>query len=187
MKTLKAKYKTFLMLLIAMTSNSFGDVLLARTMTTVCTTDVQSLAQAWDIGMRMLHMGTFWGAIGLFTVFFALWTALMHGEDLSYILPLSAITYVISAILAGPMLGETVTPLRWTGTVLICIGVGLVAGTDGKANEQSPGATPPGDSTTATETNSATTATSAEITDSAMAGAATELAVAVAPDSVDET
>ena len=44
-------------------------------------------------------------------------------------MPLTAVTYVISALLAGPMLGETVTPLRWLGTLIIVVGVSIVAST----------------------------------------------------------
>ncbi|MBQ7568089.1 DMT family transporter [bacterium] len=131
----KDKLPTFIMLLIAMTANSFGDVLLSRTMSTMGAIDIHSLSEVLPLAKSVLSQGTFWLSILCFTVFFGLWSWLLAREDVSYIMPLTAITYVISALLAGPMLGETVSPLRWAGTLLIVIGVGIVAST-GKDNQE---------------------------------------------------
>ena len=37
-----------------------------------------------------------------------------------------ALSYVLTAFLSIYFLGETITPLRWAGTILICVGVALV-------------------------------------------------------------
>lgn len=135
MQTFKDKLPTFVFLLIAMTANSFGDVLLSRTMSQLGAISLSSIAEVVPLAHSVLSQGTFWIAILCFTLFFALWSMLLAREDVSFIMPLTAITYVISALLAGPMLGETVSPLRWLGTLLICAGVAIVAST-GKDNEK---------------------------------------------------
>jgi uncharacterized membrane protein len=62
-----------------------------------------------------------------------LWTlsrmTLMSWADLSYILPLTAIGYVLSAFAGKLFLAEQISMLRWSGTVLIVAGILLVGRT----------------------------------------------------------
>jgi len=62
-----------------------------------------------------------------------LWTVsrmtLMSWADLSYILPITSIGYVLSAFAAKIFLAEQISVLRWGGTLLIVAGVALVGGT----------------------------------------------------------
>lgn len=55
--------------------------------------------------------------------------ALLSLADLSFVLPVTAIGYVLAAFLGKTFLHETVTAQRWTGTVLIVIGAALVGST----------------------------------------------------------
>ena len=52
--------------------------------------------------------------------------ALLSWADLSYVLPLTSIGYVASVLLGRFFLSEQITPLRWTGTLLIVAGTLLV-------------------------------------------------------------
>jgi uncharacterized membrane protein len=52
--------------------------------------------------------------------------ATLSVADLSFILPLTALGYVLSTALGRFVLSETVTRTQWTGTVLICLGASLV-------------------------------------------------------------
>ena len=62
-----------------------------------------------------------------------LWTlsrmTLMSWADLSYILPITAIGYVLSAVAAKVFLAEHISALRWSGTLLIVAGIILVGRT----------------------------------------------------------
>ena len=62
-----------------------------------------------------------------------LWTlsrmTLMSWADLSYILPVTAIGYVLSAIAGKLFLAEQISMLRWSGTALIVAGILLVGRT----------------------------------------------------------
>lgn len=55
--------------------------------------------------------------------------ALLSLADLSYVLPVTAIGYVIAAFLGKTVLHETVTAQRWLGTFLIFVGAALVGST----------------------------------------------------------
>jgi drug/metabolite transporter (DMT)-like permease len=61
--------------------------------------------------------------------YFGLWLAVLSWEDLSVALPMQALNYLIVAFLSQWYLGESVTPMRWAGIVIILIGVGIVAKT----------------------------------------------------------
>jgi uncharacterized membrane protein len=55
--------------------------------------------------------------------------ALLSLADLSYVLPVTAIGYVIAAFLGKTFLSEVVSGQRWLGTVLIFAGAALVSST----------------------------------------------------------
>jgi drug/metabolite transporter (DMT)-like permease len=52
--------------------------------------------------------------------------ALMSWADLSYVLPVTSLGYVASAIIGRFFLSEQITPVRWAGTILIVAGTVLV-------------------------------------------------------------
>jgi uncharacterized membrane protein len=62
-----------------------------------------------------------------------LWTltqmALLSWADLSYVMPVTASGYVVTAFAGKLFLGETVSPARWVGIVLVTAGVILVGRT----------------------------------------------------------
>jgi len=54
--------------------------------------------------------------------------ALLSWADLSYVLPVTAIGYVLVALAGRLLLHENITAKRWTGILLIVAGVSLVSG-----------------------------------------------------------
>jgi drug/metabolite transporter (DMT)-like permease len=54
---------------------------------------------------------------------------LMSWADLSYILPVTAIGYVLSAAAGAVFLAEYISPTRWAGTLLIVAGIAVVSRT----------------------------------------------------------
>ncbi len=53
--------------------------------------------------------------------------ALLSVEDLSFVLPVTAVGYVLSTILARVCLHEQVSVMRWLGTGVIFLGTALVS------------------------------------------------------------
>lgn len=64
--------------------------------------------------------------VACLAVYFFTWLALLSWADLSLVLPMTALTFVLAAFLARYWLGEDVTALRWAGTAIIALGVLLV-------------------------------------------------------------
>jgi drug/metabolite transporter (DMT)-like permease len=54
---------------------------------------------------------------------------LMSWADLTYVLPVTSLSYVVTALLGGLLLHDEVPPLHWIGIGLITAGVGLVGRT----------------------------------------------------------
>ena len=55
--------------------------------------------------------------------------AFLSWADLSYVLPVTALGYVVTAVIGRFFLNEQVSWQRWAGTLLIVSGIGLVART----------------------------------------------------------
>lgn len=67
--------------------------------------------------------------VALQAAFFFIYMALLSREDVSKVLPLTTLNYIIVAFLAQLLLAEPVTPLRWTGIAFIVLGVFFVGRT----------------------------------------------------------
>jgi len=74
----------------------------------------------------------------LLMLFFSTYLSSLSWADLTYVLPATALSYVLMALLGKLFLHENVTASRWLGIALITIGVGFVASgrslTSGYAN-----------------------------------------------------
>jgi drug/metabolite transporter (DMT)-like permease len=55
--------------------------------------------------------------------------SLLSQADLSYVMPVTSVGYIGTAILGGVFLGEHIVPTRWLGIGLITIGAALVGRT----------------------------------------------------------
>jgi drug/metabolite transporter (DMT)-like permease len=76
-------------------------------------------------------------ALGILALILALLTrmALLSLADLSFVLPVTAVGYILAALLGKVFLHELVTPQRWLGTVLIFAGAMLVGSTPRSTTE----------------------------------------------------
>lgn len=74
-----------------------------------------------------------WVAIGtmVLIVFFISFTIALSWADLSFVMPATALGYVLTTILSAFVLHEHVSLYRWAGVALISLAVGFV--TQGKA------------------------------------------------------
>ena len=73
------------------------------------------------VGNPYIMAGVLIYALGLI-----FWLWLLAFYDISFIYPLVAIGYIVTAIFAIVFLKETVTILRWSGIILIVIGSFLI-------------------------------------------------------------
>jgi drug/metabolite transporter (DMT)-like permease len=121
--------KTFILVLVAAIIGGTGHTMLAKGMKTVGDLTEASVDRLG--GMLARAVSSPWLPLGvaLQATFFALYLTLLSRADVSQVLPMTAIDYIVVALLAHYFLGETVTPTRWAGIVLIAGGVFLVSRT----------------------------------------------------------
>ena len=72
--------------------------------------------------------------ISLLIVWFLSRMALLSWADLSYVLPIAALGYVVAALIGRFYFGEQISPSRWVGTALIVAGSALVGRTTESAS-----------------------------------------------------
>lgn len=122
--------KIVLVMAIAVTAVTFGDIFMAQAMRGIGPIGLDNFSSPsafLSTIVRIFGTPRVWLAISCMATFFFLWQAVLSWNvDLSYVLPMTAMTYVLNAFLAGPLLHEEVTPQRWMGTLLIFLGVVLV-------------------------------------------------------------
>ena len=111
--------KTRLFAIIVILSNAFGNFFLDRGMHgRVTSTPVEYVTAIL----------TPWVMLGI--TLLILWLlsrmALLGWADLSYVLPVTSMGYVASALIGYFLLNEHITPHRWAGTLLIVAGTILV-------------------------------------------------------------
>lgn len=116
-------FKKYLILLCVSFFAASGDVCLGRGMR-----DFGAVTTA-NIGSLLSVLLNPWiiGGISLLILFFASYLTALSWADLTYVLPATAISYLLMALFAKILLHEHVTLHRWIGILLITIGVGFVA------------------------------------------------------------
>ena len=120
------KLKVMIVMLIAVIFGALGDVSLSRGMKMVDAMNTNGVIGTFIATITNPYVI---GGIFLLIVFLLLYLASLSWEELSYVLPLSAADYVLVTLFAYFLLKEDVSPLRWAGSVLVAVGIGLVART----------------------------------------------------------
>ena len=124
-------FKTFFIMLLAVTAGTIGDILLAKGMKEMGDVSAMNLRGILAAAYQALTTPKLVIGTAMLAIFFFLWLAVLSWEDLSVALPMQALNYVLVAFLSQYFLGETVSPLRWAGTVLVCVGVVLITRSSG--------------------------------------------------------
>jgi drug/metabolite transporter (DMT)-like permease len=76
---------------------------------------------------RALRENCFWLGIGLLALGFFSLLAVLSWEDVSFVIPATALSYVTGALAAKSFLGERLSSWRWAGILLVALGVALVS------------------------------------------------------------
>jgi drug/metabolite transporter (DMT)-like permease len=128
--------RKYLVLAAMILFNAFGDVSLDHGMNRMGAIHAGRLHDA------VAAVFTPWVSLGvlLLLCFFACYLTALSWADLSYVLPATALGYVVIALLAQWLLGETVTLTRWAGIALVGGGVLFLA----RGPERTPAETPVG-------------------------------------------
>ncbi len=119
--------KTITVLVVAALCAAIGDTFLSRGMRSSGAVSVTSASSLFDhltvvvrnykVTLGVIFMGTF----------FYLYLASLSWGDLSFVKPITSLSFLFATILATTVLREEVSWYRWAGTIFIVLGVLLVA------------------------------------------------------------
>jgi len=128
-------FKTYLLIALMVIFGPLGNVLLGKGMKGIGAIAVTTPTTAVGVLGRILASGTIWLGIGSLMTFFLAYMLVLTWADYSYVQPASAVAYVMVALMGHFWLREVVSPLRWLGVSLICLGVLVVGRTPPRTTE----------------------------------------------------
>jgi drug/metabolite transporter (DMT)-like permease len=135
-------FKLLLILFIGLVFESTGVVLLKKGMEQVGDVKEVSVSEGFRIfkagvtNVRIV-LGVFFEAL-----FFGCLLLLMSKSDISFLWPLTGLSFVFATFAAMWFLHERVSYLRWAGVVLIVIGAGLITYSEKSAGQKPPATAP---------------------------------------------
>lgn len=115
----RLRIKTWICATIVVFSNVFGNFFLKKGMP-------RELPTPWSYIAVLFQP---WVALGVVLLVFWMMSrmTLLSWADLSYVLPVTAIGYVLVAVVCRVFLDEQISGKRWAGIALIVAGVALVS------------------------------------------------------------
>ena len=136
--------KLLLILMVALVFESTGVVLLKKGMTQIG--EVKSVSAAEIVRILKAGATNAQVLVGIFfeALFFACLLLLMSKTEISFLWPLTGLSFVFATFAAIWFLHERVSGVRWAGVVFIMIGAALISYSEQK--KQAPGP-PPGAAT----------------------------------------
>lgn len=114
----------FLFLIVI--AGTFGELCVTRAMKTIGEVKDFRPAALLRVMLRAIRVPWMWLGVSLMAVaFFALLGALSL-ENVSFVVPVTALSYAAGTLGGEVFLGERVSRRRWAGVFLVCLGVTLV-------------------------------------------------------------
>jgi drug/metabolite transporter (DMT)-like permease len=115
-----------ILLFLVVASGTGGEICVTRAMKYVGeVTDFRPLALV-RVVFRAMKVPWMWIGVSMMALAFFSLLAVLSIENVSFVVPVTALNYAAGALGGKFFLGERVTPRRWTGVLLVCIGVTLV-------------------------------------------------------------
>jgi uncharacterized membrane protein len=124
----RLRIKTLVMVLAMVVCANAGDLMLKRGMTQNGAVQLTSAGVAHAFRLTVTN-GRIWAGIFFLTGFMVSYMTVLSWADYSYVMPAGAFGYALLTLMAVLFLHESVSPRRWVGVVLICVGVLLVGQT----------------------------------------------------------
>jgi uncharacterized membrane protein len=114
------------LLLLIVIAGTGGELCVSRTMKTVGEVKDFRPINLFRVIVRAMQVGWMWIGLVLSIVAFLALLGALSIENVSFVVPVTAISYAAGTLGGKIFLGERVSLQRWTGVALVCIGVTLV-------------------------------------------------------------
>jgi drug/metabolite transporter (DMT)-like permease len=118
--------REFIFYLLIICAGTGGELCVSRAMKAVGEVTDFRPTSLIKVAARALRVPWMWLGLTLMgAAFFAL-LAMLSIENVSLVVPVTALSYAAGALGGKFFLGERVTRRRWAGVLLVCVGVALV-------------------------------------------------------------
>jgi drug/metabolite transporter (DMT)-like permease len=128
--------KTYFLIAVMVIAGPLGNVLLGKGMKHIGAMAIWPPLQLLHTGLNIFTSGSIWSGIASLVTFFIAYMLVLSLADYSFVQPASSLAYGMVALLGYLMLDERVSPLRWAGIAVICLGVFVVGRTSPRTTEQ---------------------------------------------------
>jgi len=119
--------KLVLILLAGLACESTGVVLLKKGLNRIGVVQSYSVAEVLRVVKSGLTSQQIWLGIFFEALFFIGLLVLLSKSDISFIWPLTGLSFVFATFSAMWFLGEQVSLVRWVGVALIVLGAGIIS------------------------------------------------------------
>lgn len=119
--------KLLVILLIGLAFESAGVVLLKKGITTIGEVKQISVPEFLRVAKAGITNGSILLGVLFEALFFASLLILMARADISFLWPLTGLSFVFATFAAMWFLHEQVSPIRWGGVLLIMLGAALIS------------------------------------------------------------
>jgi multidrug transporter EmrE-like cation transporter len=116
-----------LLIAVLILGSTGGEIAITRGMKATGEPERLRPRELFDFLRRAMRNGWFWAGVPLMALSFYALLVLLSWRPISFVIPASALSYVVGTLGAKYILREDVSPARWIGVVLVCAGVALVA------------------------------------------------------------
>ena len=127
--------KTIVLLVPIVLFASVGNVLLGKGMKEIGKLQALTPSALGDWLVGAFTNQWVWLGIASLLVFRVSFMVVLSWADYSFVSPAAAVSDGVAPLLSHWWLGEMVTPLRWMGVGIICIGVAMVSRTPDRTSE----------------------------------------------------
>ncbi len=118
--------RTFILFFLIVASGTGGELCVSRAM--------RSMGEVHDFRpqsilrfvLKGLQLPWMWIGIAMMSVGFFALLAILSFRDVSFVVPVSSLSYAAGAFGARTFLGERIGRNRWLGIAVVCIGVTIV-------------------------------------------------------------
>jgi uncharacterized membrane protein len=117
-------------LLIVVLAGTSGELLVAHAMKQAARAQTVTRSAVAALLERAFRVAPMWIGLALQALAFFALLALLSWADVSFVVPATALSYVVGAAGSALFLRERVDRTRWAGVLLVCLGVALMCASE---------------------------------------------------------
>ena len=118
--------REFLVLTLLVVSGTSGELCITHAMKRLGEMHDFRPAALLRFVWRAVRVGWVWLGVSLMAVAFFSLLAMLSFENVSFVVPVTAISYAAGAVGATLFLRERINAQRWVGVAIVCLGVTIV-------------------------------------------------------------